>query len=55
MMTLTQEYLILKALMKMFDDALKSADPTQMLELSVDIAESAEKLEQLACDHINGL
>jgi hypothetical protein len=25
-----------------------------MLQLSVDIAESAEKLEQLACDHANG-
>ena len=55
MMTLTQEYLILKTLMKMFDDALKKADPTQMLEISVDIAESAEKLEQLACAYINGV
>ena len=25
-----------------------------MLELSVDIAESGEKLEQMAVDHING-
>jgi hypothetical protein len=44
----------LKAI-KMYDDALKSANPTQMLEISVDIAESAEKLEQLSCDYINGV
>ena len=54
MMQITEEFLILKLLMKMFDEALKSADPTQMLELSVDIAESAEKLEQYSCDYING-
>ena len=54
MMELTAEYLVLKTLMKMFDEALKSADRTQMLEISVDIAESAEKLEQLSCDYING-
>jgi len=50
----TEEYLILKILMRMYDEALKSADRTQMLEISVDIAESAEKLEQLSCDYING-
>jgi hypothetical protein len=38
----------------MYDDSLKSANATQMLELSVDIAESAEKLEQLTVDYING-
>jgi hypothetical protein len=54
MMELTAEYLVLKTLMRMFDEALKSADPSQMLEISVDIAESAEKLEQLSCDYING-
>ncbi|MEI7428642.1 MAG: hypothetical protein WCK68_11580 [Betaproteobacteria bacterium] len=54
MMQITEEFLILKLLCKMFDEALKSADPTQMLELSVDIAESAEKLEQYSCDYING-
>lgn len=53
-MQITEEFLILKLLCKMFDEALKSADPTQMLELSVDIAESAEKLEQYSCDYING-
>lgn len=54
MMSLTEEYLILKTLMRMFDEALKHADPVIMLQISVDIAESAEKLEQLACDHANG-
>ena len=53
-MTLTEEYLILKTLMRMFDEALKKADPVLMLEISVDIAESAEKLEQLSCDYTNG-
>ena len=50
----TEEFLILKLLCKMYDDALKGANPTQLLELSVDIAESAEKLEQLTVDYING-
>ena len=54
MLTLNEEYLILKTLMKMFDEALKKADPVLMLEISVDIAESAEKLEQKACDYANG-
>lgn len=54
MMTLTEEYLIMKTLMRMFDEALKTADPVLMLEISVDIAECAEKLEQKACDYANG-
>lgn len=54
MMQLTEEYLILKTLMRMFDEAMKHADPVLMLEISVDIAESAEKLEQKACDYANG-
>jgi len=51
---ITEEFLILKLLSKMYDDALRRSDLTQMLEISVDIAESAEKLEQLTVDHING-
>jgi hypothetical protein len=51
---LTEEFLILKLLCKMYDDSLKGANATQMLELSVDIAESAEKLEQMTVDYING-
>jgi len=54
MMTLTEELLILKTLIKMYEEALAKADPVIMLEISVDIAESAEKLEQLTCDHANG-
>jgi hypothetical protein len=54
MMTLTEELLILKTLIKMYEEALSKADPVIMLEISVDIAESAEKLEQLTCDHANG-
>ena len=53
MIDLTQEYLILKMLMRMYDDALKKANAIQMLEISVDIAESAEKLEKLSCDLAN--
>ena len=51
---LTEEFLILKLFCKMYDDALNRKDYTQMLELSVDIAESGEKLEQMTVDHING-
>jgi hypothetical protein len=51
---LTEEFLILKLFCKMYDDALNRKDYTQMLELSVDIAESGEKLEQLTVNHING-
>ena len=50
----TEEFLILKLLCKMYDDALKNANATQMLEIVVDIAESGEKLEQLTVDYING-
>ena len=54
MMHLTQEFLTLKTLIRMYDEALSKGDPVILLELSVDIAESAEKLEQLSCDHANG-
>ena len=50
----TEEFLILKLLCKMYNEALKNANATQMLEISVDIAESSEKLEQLTVDYING-
>lgn len=50
----TEEFLILKLLCKMYDESLQNANPTQMLELSVEIAESAEKLEQLTVNYING-
>jgi hypothetical protein len=50
----TEEFLILKLLCKMYDDSLTRKDYTQMLEISVDIADSAEKLEQMTVDFING-
>lgn len=53
-MKLAEELLILKALIKMYETAMAKSDPVIMLEISVDIAESAEKLEQLTCDHANG-
>jgi hypothetical protein len=54
MITLTEELLILKTLIRMYDEALSKGDPVIMLEISVDIAESAEKLERASCDYING-
>jgi hypothetical protein len=54
MMTLNEEYLILKTLIRMFEEAMRKNDSVMMLQISVDIAESGEKLEQLACDHANG-
>jgi len=54
MLKLTEEFLILKLLCKMDDDAINPKEYTQMLELSVDISDSAEKLEQMTVDHING-
>ena len=53
MIKLTEEYLILKTLTRMFDEALKKADAVLMMQISVDIAESAEKLEQLSVDYAN--
>lgn len=53
MIKLTEELLILKTLVRMYDEALKKADPLVMMEISVDIAESAEKLEQLSVDYAN--
>jgi hypothetical protein len=54
MMTLTEELLILKSLIKMYETAIAKSDPVIMLQISVDIAESAEKLEQASCDYANG-
>jgi hypothetical protein len=53
MITLTQEFLILKALIRLYDDALKNNNFMLMMEIAVDIAESAEKLEQASVDHAN--
>jgi hypothetical protein len=53
MITLTQEFLILKTLIREYDDALKNNNALVMMEIAVDIAESAEKLEQASVDHAN--
>jgi hypothetical protein len=54
MLKLTEEFLILKLLCKMYEDALNRKDFTQMLEIVVDISESSDKLEQMTVDYING-
>lgn len=54
MIHMRTELQILKKLIRMYDEALIDGDPVILLQLSVDIAESAEKLEQLSCDHANG-
>jgi hypothetical protein len=53
MITLTEEFLILKTLIRMYDEALKNNCALLMMEIAVDIAESAEKLEQASVDHAN--
>jgi hypothetical protein len=53
MITLTEEFLVLKMLMREYDDALKNNNAMLMMEIAVDIAESAEKLEQASVDNAN--
>jgi hypothetical protein len=53
MIHLTEELLILRTLIRMYDEALQKNDAVLMMEVSVDIAESAEKLEQLSVDNAN--
>jgi hypothetical protein len=53
MITLTEEFLILKTLIRMYDEALKNNSALLMMEIAVDIAESAEKLEQASVDNAN--
>lgn len=54
MITISEELLILKLLVKMYETALAKNDAVLMMEISVDIAESAEKLEQASVDNANG-
>ena len=54
MIKLEEEFLILKVLIRMYHEAMVAKNPTQMLEISVDIAESADKIEQMTMDYING-
>ena len=53
MISLAEELLILKSLLKMYETALAGKDKVLMMEISVDIAESAEKLEQHSVDNAN--
>jgi hypothetical protein len=53
MITLTEEFLLLKILITMYDEALKNNNAELMMQISVDIAESAEKLEQASVDNAN--
>lgn len=54
MISLSEELLILKSLVKMYETAMAKNDAVLMMEISVDIAESAEKLEQASVDNANG-
>lgn len=53
MIELLNEFHVLRTLIRNYDDALKSNNAVQMMEIAVDIAESAEKLEQFSVDHAN--
>ena len=53
MISLSEELLILKALTKMYETALAKNDKVLVMEIAVDIAESAEKLEQRSVDNAN--
>ena len=52
-MKLAEELLILKSLVKMYEIAMAKSDAVLMMEIAVDIAESAEKLEQFSVDNAN--
>ena len=53
MINLAEELLILKSLIKMYETALAQNDKVLIMEIAVDIAESAEKLEQRSVDNAN--
>jgi hypothetical protein len=53
MINLAEELLILKTLVKMYETALAQNDKLLIMEIAVDIAESAEKLEQRSVDNAN--
>jgi hypothetical protein len=53
MINLAEELLILKTLVKMYETALAANDKVLIMEIAVDIAESAEKLEQRSVDNAN--
>ena len=53
MIELLNEFQVLRTLVRHYDDALKSNNAIQMMEIAVDIAESAVKLEQHSVDYAN--
>ena len=53
MIALCDEFAVLRKLIRMYDDALKVNNAIQMMEIAVDIAECAVKLEQYSVDHAN--
>jgi hypothetical protein len=53
MINLAEELLILKTLVKMYEAALAENNKVLIMEIAVDIAESAEKLEQRSVDNAN--
>lgn len=52
-MNLAEELLILKMNIKFFETALASNDIELLLDIVVDLNESAQKLEKLTFDHAN--
>lgn len=52
-MTMTEELLVLKMTIKCFEEALAKNDIELMLNISVDISDSAQKLEKKTFDHAN--
>jgi len=53
MINLSEELLILKSLIKMYEIALANNEKVLLMQIAVDIAESAEKLEQRSVDNAN--
>ena len=49
----TEELLILKLLCKMYENALTKNNKLAMIQIAVDISESADKLEQHSVDNVN--
>jgi hypothetical protein len=53
MIALAEELLILKSLVKMYEIAMAKNDAVVMMQIAVDMVESAECLEQASVDNAN--
>ena len=53
MINLAEELLILKTLVKMYENALTKNNKLAMIQIAVDISESADKLEQHSVNNVN--